>query len=150
MMATSASSTFVSVELSTDDQDLVVVGDTVVVVLPSGTRESAVVTEIGSVVQANQQGGTFFEMTVTLDNPDAAPNLDEAPVDVEVVNDRADDVLAVPVTALLALAEGGYAVEVVGEDGTTTLVGVEPGLFADGLVEVASNGLTADMVVAIP
>lgn len=150
MMATSASSTFVSVELSTDDQDLVVVGDAVVVVLPSGSREAAVVTEIGSVVQANQQGGTFFEMTVTLDNPDAAPNLDEAPVDVEVVNDRADDVLAVPVTALLALAEGGYAVEVVGDSGTTTLVGVEPGLFADGLVEVTSNGLTADMVVAIP
>jgi multidrug efflux system membrane fusion protein len=150
VMATSASQTFVSVELSTDDQDLVVAGDEVVVVLPSGVREPAVVTEIGTVVQANQQGATYFEMTVTLDNPDAAPNLDEAPVDVEIVSDRADNVLAVPVTALLALAEGGYAVEVVGANGTTLLVAVEPGLFADGFVEVASSGLDADMTVVIP
>ncbi|MGI9584609.1 MAG: peptidoglycan-binding protein, partial [Acidimicrobiia bacterium] len=65
VMATSASQTFVSVELSTDDQDLVVTGDEVVVVLPSGAREPAIVTEIGTVVQANQQGATYFAMTVT-------------------------------------------------------------------------------------
>ena len=76
--------------------------------------------------------------------------LDQAPVDVEVVSDRADDVLAVPVTALLALAEGGYAVEVVTEDGSTVLVAVDPGLFADGFVEVTSSSLQAGMDVVIP
>jgi len=150
IMTTSVSSTFVSVELSTDDQDLVAVGDAVVVVLPDGTREPAVVTEIGTVVQANQQGATFFEMTVTLDDPAAAPGLDEAPVDVEVVGDSAVEVLAAPVTALIALAEGGYAVEVVAEDGTTFLVAVDPGLFADGFVEMTSDDLAAGMVVVIP
>ena len=73
IMTTSVSSTFVTVELSTDDQDLVEVGDTVTVELPSGEQESALVTEVGTVVLANQQGGTYFEMTVTLDDPDAAP-----------------------------------------------------------------------------
>ena len=150
IMTTSASETFVTVELSTDDQDLVEVGDAVVVELPDGTRESAVVTEIGTVVLATQQGATYFEMTVTLDDPEAAQGLDEAPVDVEIVGDRANDVLAVPVTALLALAEGGYAVEVVAEDGTITLVGVEPGLFSDGFVEVTSSGLDAGMQVIVP
>jgi multidrug efflux system membrane fusion protein len=150
IMTTSASETFVTVELSTDDQDLVEVGDAVVVELPDGTRESAVVTEIGTVVLATQQGATYFEMTVTLDDPGAAQGLDEAPVDVEIVGDRADDVLAVPVTALLALAEGGYAVEVVATDGTITLVGVEPGLFSDGFVEVTSSGLEAGMQVIVP
>jgi len=150
IMTTSASETFVTVELSTDDQDLVEVGDAVVVELPDGTRESAIVTEIGTVVLATQQGATYFEMTVTLDDPEAAQGLDEAPVDVEIVGDRADDVLAVPVTALLALAEGGYAVEVVSEDGTITLVGVEPGLFSDGFVEVTSSGLDAGMQVIVP
>lgn len=150
LMTTSVSETVVSVELSTDDQDLVAVGDAVVVELPDGAREPGVVTEIGSVVQATQQGSTYFDMTVTLDDPDAAPGLDEAPVDVEIVSDRADDVLAVPVTALLALAEGGYAVEVVDDDGSTHLVGVDPGLFADGFVEVSSSGLDAGMEVVVP
>ncbi len=150
ILTTSVSETFVTVQLSTDDQDLVAVGDAVMVELPDGSRESAVVTEIGSVVLANQQGGTFFEMTVTLDDPEAAQGLDEAPVDVEVISDRVDGVLAVPVTALLALAEGGYAVEVVAEDGSTYLVAVDPGLFADGFVEVASDGLSEGMEVVVP
>ena len=150
IMTTSVGETFVTVELSTDDQDLVEVGDSVVVELPDGTLEPATITEIGTVVLANQQGGTYFEMTIALDDPDAAQGLDEAPVDVEVIGDRADDVLAVPVTALLALAEGGYAVEVVNEDGTTTLIGVEPGLFAEGFVEIAGQGLRAGMQVVVP
>jgi peptidoglycan hydrolase-like protein with peptidoglycan-binding domain len=150
VLTSSNSSTYVTVELSTQDQELVAVGDAVVVELPSGAREAAVVTEIGSVVLANQQGDTYFEMTVTLDDPSSAQGLDQAPVDVEVVGDRADDVLAVPVTALLALAEGGYAVEVVNEDGTTTLVAVSPGLFADGFVEVSSELLQPGMRVVIP
>jgi multidrug efflux pump subunit AcrA (membrane-fusion protein) len=150
IVTTSVSDTFVTVELSTDDQDLVAVGDAVIVELPDGTTEPAVVTEIGSVVLANQQGGTFFEMTVTLDDPTAAQGLDEAPVDVEVTGDRSDGVLAVPVTALLALAEGGYAVEVVQPDGSIVLVGVEPGLFADGFVEVTSSGLEPGMEVVVP
>ena len=53
-------------------------------------------------------------------------------------------------TALLALAEGGYAVEVVDAQGTTTLVAVDPGLFADGFVEVTSTGLEPGMVVLVP
>jgi peptidoglycan hydrolase-like protein with peptidoglycan-binding domain len=150
IMTTSSSATFVSVELSTDDQDLVAVGDAVVVELPSGAQEPATVTEIGSVVLATQQGATYFEMTVTLDDPEAAPDLDEAPVDVIIASDRADDVLAVPVTALVALAEGGYAVEVLSSDGSTFLVAVDPGLFADGFVEVTSSGLESGMEVVVP
>lgn len=150
LMTTSVGETVVSVQLSTDDQDLVAVGDAVVVELPDGTREPAVVSEIGTVVLATQQGATYFEMTVSLDDPDSAPGLDEAPVEVEIISDRADDVLTVPVTALLALAEGGYAVEVVDDDGSTVLVAVEPGLFADGFVEVTSTGLEPGMDVVVP
>ena len=57
--------------------------------------------------------------------------------------------LAVPVNALLALAEGGYAVEVE-RDGRRALVGVETGLFADGQVEVSGQGLAAGDRVVVP
>ena len=66
-----------------------------------------------------------------------------------VVTDRREDVLAVPVNALVALLEGGYAVEVVEDDGSRRYVRVETGLFEDGLVEVSGDGLEAgDTVVS--
>ena len=59
-----------------------------------------------------------------------------------------DDVLAVPVNALVALLEGGYAVEQVDAAGAHHYLRVETGLFQDGLVEVTGDGLAAgDSVV---
>ena len=58
ILSVSSNATKVSVDLSTDDQDLVEVGDDVVIILPDESREPGVVTEIGTVVQANQQGVT--------------------------------------------------------------------------------------------
>ena len=54
------------------------------------------------------------EVVVVLDDPAAAGDLDQAPVDVQVVTVHAEDALAVPVEALLALAEGGYAARAAG------------------------------------
>jgi peptidoglycan hydrolase-like protein with peptidoglycan-binding domain len=150
VLVTSSNETFVTVRLSTEDQDLVAVGDSVAVELPDGTDVSATVTEIGGVAQTGQDGVSYFEMTVSLDDASAAAGLDEAPVDVDVVSDAASQVLAVPVTALVALSEGGYAVEVQGADGTTRLIAVETGLFADGTVEVTDSGLEAGMLVIVP
>jgi hypothetical protein len=73
-------------------------------------------------------------------------------VDVELTGRQAVDVLAVPVTALVALSEGGYAVEVPQDDGTTRLVPVEAGMYADGYVEVSGAGISegTEVVVAEP
>jgi hypothetical protein len=46
-------------------------------------------------------------------------------------------VLAVPVGALVALSEGGYAVQLTGN----RLVAVETGMFAKGMVEVTGDGI---------
>ncbi len=91
-----------------------------------------------------------FEVTISLDDPAVASGLDEAPVDVLVVTDSAIGVLAVPVTALVVLAEGGYAVEVDAGGGATRLVGVEVGFFADGLVEISGADLVAGDRVVVP
>jgi hypothetical protein len=55
-------------------------------------------------------------------------------------------VLAVPVKALLALSDGGYAVEV-RRGGETVLIGVETGKFAGGLVEVKGELTEGDQLV---
>jgi multidrug efflux pump subunit AcrA (membrane-fusion protein) len=63
-----------------------------------------------------------------------------------------ENALTVPVTALLALAGGGYAVEVVDPTGVHRLVAVELGLFDDagGLVQVSGSGLKAGQRVVVP
>ena len=62
-----------------------------------------------------------------------------------MITDSVQNVLNVPVTSLIALAEGGYAVAVQDGDGTR-LVAVEPGFFARGMVEVDGNLSAGDMV----
>jgi peptidoglycan hydrolase-like protein with peptidoglycan-binding domain len=139
----------VTLDLSASRQDLVRPGQTVQVELPDDTTVPGTVREIGRVATATQDGSTTVPVTIDLDAAAALPDLDAAPVTVHVVTERHDDVLAVPVNALVALLEGGYAVEVVGDDGSHRYVGVEAGLFQDGLVEVTGEGLVAgDVVVA--
>jgi multidrug efflux pump subunit AcrA (membrane-fusion protein) len=71
---------------------------------------------------------------------------------VEIITNTVRNALVVPVNALLALAGGGYAVEVVGSDGRHRLVPVSTGLFddADGLVQVTGSELAAGQRVVVP
>lgn len=151
LLSTTAESTVVTVELDTADQGLLETGDTVVVELPDGTETPATVTSVGSIAKQSADGTTsYFEVEIVLDDESAARGLDEAPVTVTVVTDRAENVTAVPVAALIALAEGGYAVEIDNGNGTSRLVAVEPGMYADGFVEVASSELSAGVLVVVP
>jgi peptidoglycan hydrolase-like protein with peptidoglycan-binding domain len=93
----------------------------------------------------NESSEQTFNATITLDDPAAVGDLDAGSVDARFTTGARQGVLAVPVGALLALAEGGYAVEVV-EGTTRRLVAVQTGLFADGKVEVEGE-LTAGMRV---
>ena len=146
----------VSVELEADRQAIVSIGAGVTVELPDATEAYGTISDIGTVatVVAGANGAADAAPTVTvtirLDDPGATGSLDGAPVTVSVVRERREDVLAVPVSALLALAEGGYAVEVVDGPGRTHLVGVETGLFEDGFVEVRSTDLDETMQVVVP
>ena len=100
--------------------------------------------------QPQNQGGATLDVLVALDDPSAGLAFDQAGVEVAIVTEERRGVMAVPVTALLALAEGGYAVEVDAGDGTTYLVAVAPGLYADGLVEVDSDALVPGQMVVAP
>ncbi len=149
VLEVSAAQKLVTMDLPAADQGLLESGDGVVVELPDGTEASAVVIEVATVATASGSA-TVFEVTVALDDPALAADLEEAPVEIHVVTDSALGVLTVPVTALLALAEGGYAVEVDAGDGTTALVGVDIGFFADGRVEVDAPSLRSGHRVVVP
>ena len=151
VLGASSNSLQVTVALPADSQDLLAEGDRVAVVLPDDTEVSGTVTFVASVATRNTTSmEVTFEVLVTLDDLGAVEDLDEAPVEIKVVTEAHTGVMAVPVTALLALSEGGYAVEVDNGDGTTRLAPVEPGLYADGLVEVSSTALQAGDMVVVP
>ena len=103
----------------------------------------------GSGGSATAASGDTVGVTVRLAHPQAAGGLDQAPVTVNIVSARAGGVLAVPISALVALAGGGYAVQVI-TDGTAHLTGVRTGLFSSSLVQVAGPGLRAGLRVEVP
>lgn len=134
----------VDVAAGVADADLLPLGGTVDVELPSGTVVTGTVTSVG-VTETSETGESTVPIEITLDS--AEDLADGLPVDVTAKIVSAEGVVAVPVEAVLALAEGGYAVEVGLADGTTRLVGVELGVFADGYVEVTGEVAAGDQVV---
>jgi peptidoglycan hydrolase-like protein with peptidoglycan-binding domain len=136
----------VTVDLDVSQQSYVHAGDKVDVTLPNGRRTSGRVSQVGRVAETSgdpPNQTTTIPVTVTLDHPNAAGRLDQAPVEVYVTTQTRRGVLAVPVTALLALKEGGYAVETVDAAGGHHLVAVRLGVFSNGMVEVSGAGLRA-------
>ncbi|HEY5876796.1 MAG TPA: peptidoglycan-binding protein [Ilumatobacteraceae bacterium] len=136
----------VRLDVSTERLALIAAGDAVTVVLPDDMTTPGRVTEIGRVAQSGEGGGDPTVLVV-VELESASEVFDEAPVTLLVEKDAARDVLTVPVAALVALAEGGYALERVGDGGATALVGVELGAIVDGIVEVRGDITEGDVVV---
>jgi peptidoglycan hydrolase-like protein with peptidoglycan-binding domain len=156
VLETSSTRRVVSVDLDADKQSLVEEGDAVEVELPDGSTVGGRIATVGKTAESEQDPQTGEQSTPTIPLEISLPSgvktggLDEMPVDVALQKDRAENALTVPVSALLALAEGGFAVEVVDAGGSTRLVRVEPGLYADGIVEITGKGIKKSMKVVVP
>jgi multidrug efflux pump subunit AcrA (membrane-fusion protein) len=138
----------VTIQLSTSRESELVVGNAVTVTLPDGASTPGTISSVGTVVSGTA-GNATIPVTVRLVHSSAAGLLDQAPVMVNITTVTAHDVLAVPVTALLAQASGGYAVEVAGRGNTRRWVPVTTGIFDDagGLVQVSGSLTPGQRVV---
>lgn len=151
LLAATSVTKVVTVELSATDRDRLAVGDPVAIELPDDTVIDGTVRTIGRVATVDEQGGSAtIPVTIALDDPTAAADLDQAPVTVRATTESHPDVLVVPVDALVALLEGGYAVELVGDDGARRYVAVTLGIFDANRVEIAGAGLEAGDRVVVP
>ena len=122
-------------------------GDPVTVVLPGDDSVPGEVSAVGTAVAKGEGDGASEApkraVTVTVDGDRGLAGIDAAEVQVDFAGETRQDVLAVPVGALVALSEGGYAVQPAGGG----LIAVTTGMFAKGLVEVTGDGLTEDLPV---
>lgn len=150
----------VAIDLNVNLQAKVKVGDEVTITLPDGQTVPGTVSTVGSVATSPDNDGQndsndstpTIPVTVTLTDPAAAGQLDQAPVQIAITTASAPDALVVPVNALLAPANGGYAVEQVDAAGVHHLVPVTLGLFDDahGLVQLTDASLKPGDHVVVP
>jgi peptidoglycan hydrolase-like protein with peptidoglycan-binding domain len=167
VLSYTGTSRLVTVELEVADGSLAVKGRTVTVTLPGGRTVKGTISRVGALATAQAAAGqagssegataggsssaaanAVISVTVTIRNQKALGSLQAAPVDVDFVSGTRDDVLAVPVAALLALTKGGFGIQVVGGP-TTRIVPVQTGLFANGQVEVSGKGIAAGVKVGV-
>jgi hypothetical protein len=147
----------VSIALDASEQSYVQDGDKVSITLPDNQATLGMVSYVGTVATTPpSSGGTSSAPVITVDvtpsDPAATGHLDQAPVQVSITTATVSGVLIVGVDALVSLADGGYAVEVVEPGGTHKLVAVTLGLFDDaaGAVQVSGTGLHAGQHVVVP
>jgi Putative peptidoglycan binding domain len=148
----------VAIKLDAAQQSSVKVGDPVTITLPDNSTTPGRVTSVGKVASSSGGGSDSGSSTPTINvgvrllHQAAAGQLVEAPVSVSITTASVKNALVVPVNALLALAGGGYAIEVVDRAGVHRLVPVDLGLFDDaqGLVQVSGSGVKAGQRVVVP
>jgi len=147
----------VTVKLDASEQAEVKRGDRVTITLPDNQTTPGRVSYVASVAVApasehGEESTPTIEVDITPTEPQATGHLDQAPVQVSITTASAENVLVVPVTALLALAGGGYAVEEVQARGVHRLLPVTLGLFDDeaGDVQVSGPELAAGQRVVVP
>jgi peptidoglycan hydrolase-like protein with peptidoglycan-binding domain len=153
LLGISLSEKVVTMALPAEDQGVLDVGEAVSVELPDNTLVPATVVYVSqtAIPGQNQFDPATFEVRIELDDPSAAAGLDEAPVEVIIISDSVEGVTAIPVSALVALLEGGYAVEVGMGNGQVDLIAVEVGFFGtNNMIEITSGALEPGDQVVVP
>ena len=140
----------VVVPVNLADQDEWSVGQTVAITLPDESVVSGAVVDVGTVAQAAGQGQQPTIDVVIEISELVGDDLPASEVTVTVAGESALGAMVVPTRALLTLAEGGFGVEKILGDGSTVLVGVETGMFDDGVVEVTTSQLLVGDELVVP
>ncbi|WPO69546.1 peptidoglycan-binding domain-containing protein [Streptomyces sp. KN37] len=158
----------VGVDLDVQFEDLVDNGTKATVELPDGNTVQGEVTDIGtpstsrgddsasgtgeSDAGSGGSGGNedpTLPVELTVKDQKGLGRYQAAAVEVTLKAETREDVLVVPVNALVARKGGGYALEVVTGD-STEYHPVKLGMFADGRVEVSGTGIKEGTVVGVP
>jgi hypothetical protein len=120
-------------------------GAPVRIVLPDGRETPGKIDSVAPLPPAAEGGAgdPKVEVAVTLDHQDDVDGLESAPVQVKITTESRTGVLTVPLEALLALKEGGYAVQLPSGE----LKAVTTGLYSQDKVEISGDGIVDGLPV---
>jgi Putative peptidoglycan binding domain len=151
----------VTVPLDPANAPTVSVGEPATITFPSNSTTPGTITAIGPIPPSlsssstSSQGGSSSaatpseQLTVTPSNPSVTGTAIGVAVQVSLTTEQAANVLAAPISALLALSGGDYGVEIVEPSGAHRLVGVTTGLYSNTLVEIRGSGIMAGTKVVV-
>jgi hypothetical protein len=146
LLSATSTSKVITVQADEGTAASVELGDRATVSLSDSSTTPARVTSIGTALQP-QEGGDGsdpkLDITLALDHPSTVKRVDSADLQVSFAAQTHRHVLVVAVNALLALSEGGYALQPVSGE----LIPVKTGIFVKGLVEIRGPGVTEGMSV---
>jgi peptidoglycan hydrolase-like protein with peptidoglycan-binding domain len=94
-------------------------------------------------------GRLVLQVVAAPNDPSLIAALDAAVLQAAVTTGTAEDVLAVPVAALVVLGDGAFGVEVA-SGGSTHFVPVTPGIYDRTMVEIDAGGLAEGDQVVVP
>jgi len=142
----------VTANLKLADQRLAVLDAKVEVQLPGGQTTSGTITQVGQPTETDSgdQKTVAIPITITLDDPAAAAGIQRANVTIDVPSETKENVLFVPLDALIAMGDGKFGLEVVSKGRELQQVPVTTGLFAGGSVEVTGPGISEGTEVVVP
>ncbi len=138
----------IELEVDVDNIDEFDVGLPVVVELPDGTLIDAVVDEVGDVARTTQVGQnavTVLDVVIEPVEP-LTGAFSAGPVTIRVEDEAILGATVIPIRSLIALAEGGHAIDVEGRG----LVAVELGTFDDGWVEITNGAVSPGESIVVP
>ena len=139
----------VEIQVDVADRNLTNEGSKVEIELPDESIVIGTVRQVGNLAVVPQEGDPFLQVLIGVEGSTEYFEWTGAAVTINVTKELAKGVLASPVTGLLALLSGGYALEVVTATGTI-LVPVETGIYADGWVEINGSGLQPGTEIVVP
>jgi hypothetical protein len=169
VLQTTSTHLVVTVDLSASSQSEAVVGERVTVEMPAGNTVNGRITAVSPVAESSSGSGSggnsgsgagsggggggggsggsssTIPVTITLNGHHTGAGLDQAAVSVNFVQQRARNVLSVPVTALLATAGGNFAVQTAAKP--HQVIPVTTGLFAAGYVQISGPGVYSGLQV---
>jgi multidrug efflux pump subunit AcrA (membrane-fusion protein) len=140
----------VNVDLDVKRRGLAKEGAKVTITLPDAATVAGTIKKVDAVAVAGtgtDAAKRTINVEIALDS--TSDGWDGAPVKVALTGASRPNVLAVPTSALVALATGGFGVEKVTATGRQYVV-VEPGLYADGMVEIKRGAIAVGDKVVVP
>jgi multidrug efflux system membrane fusion protein len=158
ILQTTSTQLIVTVDLDASLQSEATVGEHVTVEMPAGNTVNGKITAVSTVAQSSSNSGTggagtspggstgssgssgsTIPVTIALSGHQSGAGLDQAAVSVNFEKAKANNVLSVPVTALLATSGGNYSVQEAAAP--YRLIPVRTGLFAAGYVQISGAGI---------
>ncbi|MCX2950417.1 peptidoglycan-binding protein [Lentzea sp. NEAU-D7] len=134
----------VTLQIPVAEAGVLKTGLPVTIVRPDNRPVPAKVTSLTQVAApAENGGGPKLDVVVTPDDPADVTDLDTAPVRLTVTTESRTGVLTVPLAALVALKEGGYAVQLP----SGGLKAVRTGLYSQDQVEISGDGVVDGLEV---